>query len=110
MTSPALSPAARRRRSRRLGLVVGCALLLFAIAASLAIGSRPVPLGEALDALRSFDPTNDLHLVVRELSQSALTVAYIPQLEGGAWWSPIPIVTLPVSGLVSATEMTGASS
>jgi iron complex transport system permease protein len=77
MTSPALSPAARRRRSRRLGLVVGCVLLLFAIAASLAIGSRPVPLGVALDALRSFDPTNDLHLVVRELRVPRTIVALL---------------------------------
>jgi iron complex transport system permease protein len=77
MTSPALSPAARRRRSRRLGLVVGCALLLFAIAASLAIGSRPVPLGVALDALRSFDPRNDLHLVVRELRIPRTIVALL---------------------------------
>ncbi|WBU62190.1 iron ABC transporter permease (plasmid) [Paracoccus albus] len=37
------------------------------MAASLAVGSRHIPLPVILDALRQPDPRNDLHLIVREL-------------------------------------------
>jgi iron complex transport system permease protein len=51
---------------RSLGLVVAVLVLLVAVAVSLAVGSRPVPLGTALDALTSYDGSAD-HVVVRDL-------------------------------------------
>lgn len=67
MTGRPTGPA-RRARKRRAELAAGlvCALSLAALA-SLAIGSRPIPLAGVLDALWAYDSGNDLHLVVREL-------------------------------------------
>ena len=61
-TSPA--PTTGRRRA---ALVLTGALLLLLTAASLALGSRTVPLHETSAAFTAYDATNDLHLVVREL-------------------------------------------
>lgn len=54
---------------RRAVMVCAAALPVLAalMAASLAIGSRPVPLAEVARALTAYDPGNDLHLVVRAL-------------------------------------------
>lgn len=57
----------RQQLRARLALMVSIILLVALSAASLAIGSRPVPLAETLAAFTQFDPRNDLHLVVREL-------------------------------------------
>ena len=52
---------------RRAGLVLGIAALAVLATFSLAVGSRTIPLATSIDALTHYDPTNDLHLVVREL-------------------------------------------
>ncbi|OOB91252.1 FecCD family ABC transporter permease [Rathayibacter sp. VKM Ac-2630] len=65
---PATGPAAPRRplgRSVVAGLLLA-ALLVLACTASLAVGSRPVPVGAALDALLHGGATADA-LIVREL-------------------------------------------
>ena len=63
--------AGRARGAQAFGLLPWTALstgLLVALAAaSIATGSRLVPLHEVWDALFDFDPKNDAHLVVREL-------------------------------------------
>ncbi|NPD14009.1 iron ABC transporter permease [Xinfangfangia sp. D13-10-4-6] len=45
----------------------GLVLLLLLSLISLAIGSRSVPLPEVMRAFTAYDPTNDLHLILREL-------------------------------------------
>ncbi|MDO5622932.1 MAG: iron ABC transporter permease [Paracoccus sp. (in: a-proteobacteria)] len=45
----------------------GLAVLTLLMLASLAIGSRPIPPAQVLAALFDYDPTNDLHLILREL-------------------------------------------
>lgn len=45
----------------------GLALLALLALASLAIGSRPISPSQVLAALLDYDPTNDLHLILREL-------------------------------------------
>lgn len=52
---------------RRTGLVLGLVALVVLATFSLAVGSRTIPLGTSIEALTRFDPTNNLHLVVREL-------------------------------------------
>lgn len=49
------------------GFAVGLAALVVLALASLAIGSRPTPVGDVLRAFVAYDPTNNLHLIVREL-------------------------------------------
>ena len=66
-TAPAGRAPARRRRSRPLALLLACALLVVAVLASLAVGSREVPLGTVLDALRGIGADSQDALVVREL-------------------------------------------
>lgn len=51
----------------RLGWAVGLPALAALMLASLMIGARTVPPGQVWAALTAFDPTNDLHLVLREL-------------------------------------------
>ncbi|NIZ93779.1 FecCD family ABC transporter permease [Kineococcus rubinsiae] len=66
---PAPSPAggpARGRRRRTAGLLLAVLLLLVAVAASLALGSRSIPLGTVAEALTGGGPAQDA-LVVREL-------------------------------------------
>jgi iron complex transport system permease protein len=60
------TPATLRRR-RVMGLVVGTALLLVAIALSLALGTRDVALLDVWNALVAPDAANNDHLVVRDL-------------------------------------------
>ncbi len=93
MTSSAAPATPRRRRSRRLGLLAGCGVLLLAVFASLAIGSRPVPLAVAFDALWTFDPANDLHLVVRELRVPRTIVALLAGLALGVAGAVMQAVT-----------------
>ncbi|WP_434040582.1 FecCD family ABC transporter permease [Pseudomonas aeruginosa] len=67
----------RRRRLRAWGLLAGALLLALAALASLALGSRPVPLAVTLDALQAVDPHDDRHLVVRELRLPRTLVALL---------------------------------
>ena len=64
-----------RRIWRGWWLATGTGALVLLALASLAIGSRPIPLATALDALRAYDPGNDLHLIVRELRVPRLITA-----------------------------------
>ncbi|WP_418153735.1 FecCD family ABC transporter permease [Actinoalloteichus caeruleus] len=73
----------RRAPRRRLaaGLVVLAVLLVAAAVASLVVGTRPIPFGTVLDALRDVDPTNPDHLVIWELR---LPRTLVGLLVGGA--------------------------
>lgn len=64
-----------RRLRRGWWFAAGSGALVLLALASLAIGSRPIPLATALDALRAYDPGNDLHLIVRELRVPRLITA-----------------------------------
>ncbi|WP_016698739.1 iron chelate uptake ABC transporter family permease subunit [Actinoalloteichus spitiensis] len=65
----ARTPTGRRTPHRRLaaGLVLLAVLLVGAALASLVVGTRPIPFGTVLEALRDFDAANPDHLVVWEL-------------------------------------------
>lgn len=56
-----------RPSTRVLGLVLLVALVAVAGALSLAMGSKPLPVRDALDALFNYDATLQNHLIVREL-------------------------------------------
>jgi iron complex transport system permease protein len=67
-------PAAANRRARRIGtgrrsagLVILAASLVCTVLASLAVGSKPIPIGTVLDAVLSYDPSINDHLIVRDL-------------------------------------------
>ncbi len=66
-----------RRYWRRWGLLVGLLVLGVGIVLSLGIGSRPVPLHETLRAFLSYDPHNDLHLIIRTLRVPRTLVAIL---------------------------------
>lgn len=55
---------ARRRRRQALGLLVLLVALAVLLVLSLALGSRPVPLGVVRDALLETDRADDRHLIV----------------------------------------------
>ena len=56
------------RTARRTAVVGGLAgALVVAVLASLAVGSKSIPLGSVVDAFVAFDPTTTDHVVVREL-------------------------------------------
>lgn len=72
MTTTVDAPAARARRPARarrrtLGLLVALACLAILVLLSLAVGSRPVPIGTAWQAMVDFDSTDDGQLIVRTL-------------------------------------------
>lgn len=59
-------------------LLLGLFVALIPLAAlSLAVGSRLVPVGTVVDALRAFDPTDDAHLVIRELRAPRTLIAVL---------------------------------
>ncbi|WP_437178961.1 FecCD family ABC transporter permease [Kineococcus endophyticus] len=60
-------PTRRRRVHRPTALLVALVLLLVAVTASLAVGSREIPLGTVVDALRGAGGNAQDVLVVREL-------------------------------------------
>lgn len=95
MTFPAIAgrPRARRGANRRAALVVGLGVLACAAMLSLAVGSRPVPLTEALRALVAYDPGNDLHLVVRELRVPRTLIALLAGLALGVAGAIMQAVT-----------------
>src|SRR5688500_17286449 len=65
--TPSLVAAGPSVRDRRwVGLLVGAAVLLACVAASLAVGSRPTSLGEVLRAFTAYDGS-DAHAIVRDL-------------------------------------------
>jgi iron complex transport system permease protein len=49
------------------GLIAAVAVLVALVVLSITVGSVPVPARTAFDALVAFDPTNNQHLIVREL-------------------------------------------
>jgi iron complex transport system permease protein len=53
--------------SRAAGLVVAMSGLGAVMVASIAVGSRSIPIGEVLDAVFAFDPSSNEHLIVRTL-------------------------------------------
>ncbi|MBD5784590.1 iron chelate uptake ABC transporter family permease subunit [Cellulosimicrobium terreum] len=57
---------ARGIGGRSLGLLLALAVLVVAAALSLAIGSKPIPLGTVIDALTAYDGSAD-HVVVHDL-------------------------------------------
>ncbi|MFJ4029018.1 FecCD family ABC transporter permease [Paenarthrobacter sp. NPDC089989] len=57
----------RRRAQRGTGVVAGLFVVAVLCLLSLAVGSRPIALDTTLEALTSFNPGNDLHLLVVEL-------------------------------------------
>jgi len=60
------------------GLLLGMLVALVPLAAlSLAVGSRLVPVGTVVEALRAFDPTDDAHLVVWELRVPRTLIAVL---------------------------------
>lgn len=66
-----------RYRRRRWWLAIGLSTLTLLALASLAVGSRPIPPGTALEALRAYDPGNDLHLIVWKLRIPRLATALL---------------------------------
>ncbi|MEW1956231.1 iron chelate uptake ABC transporter family permease subunit [Kineococcus sp. NPDC059986] len=65
--APGAPPARRRSGHRPAALLVAVLLLVVAVLASLAVGSREIPLGTVLDALRGTGGNAQDVLVVREL-------------------------------------------
>jgi iron complex transport system permease protein len=59
--------AVRRQSWRLLWLLVACGVLVCVVLASIAIGSRQIPLGTVLDALADPSAADDEHIVVRSL-------------------------------------------
>ncbi|WP_312349201.1 iron ABC transporter permease [Actinomyces sp.] len=60
------------------GLLLGMLVALVPLAAlSLAVGSRLVPVGTVVEALRAFDPTDDAHLVAWELRVPRTLIAVL---------------------------------
>lgn len=65
MTAPARRIARRSRAGR--GYAGGAVALVVLLILGLAVGSRPIPPAEVLRAFTAYDPTSDLHVIVRAL-------------------------------------------
>ncbi|TBU98526.1 FecCD family ABC transporter permease [Stutzerimonas kirkiae] len=90
----ASQPKAFRQRHRHAwGLLAGTLLLFLIALASLAIGSRPIPLATTLEALQHADPHNDQHLIVRQLRIPRTLVALLAGLALGAAGAIMQAVT-----------------
>jgi iron complex transport system permease protein len=59
--------ALSRSWTRAGGLVLAVAVLAIAAACSLAYGSKAIPLNTVVDAFFAFDPTNNDHVIIRDL-------------------------------------------
>src|SRR5687768_1544329 len=59
--------AVRHRSWRLLWLLVACGVLVVLVLASIAVGSRQIPLGTVIDALTDPSGSDDEHIVVRSL-------------------------------------------
>lgn len=57
----------RGRSVRAIGLVAALVVLGLAVLLSISVGSKPIPLGTVLEALFSYDTTENNHLIVWEL-------------------------------------------
>lgn len=57
---------AETNRARLAWLALACGALMLALLASIAIGSRNIPLGTVLDALFAYDDSDD-HAIIRAL-------------------------------------------
>lgn len=71
-TVRAIAPDARRGWlssgwTKGAGLLVAAAVLVLIAGCSLALGAKSIPLGDVIDAIFAYDPTNNDHLVVRSL-------------------------------------------
>src|SRR5690606_25405388 len=100
MTSDLTSLSDRSRalrvsvRQRRLwGLGAGLLVLGIAVLASLALGSRSIPLGDTLQALWLPDLQNDQHLIIRELRIARTIVAILAGLALGVAGAVMQAVT-----------------
>ncbi|MBB3661947.1 MULTISPECIES: FecCD family ABC transporter permease [Prauserella salsuginis group] len=110
MTSapPASPPTART--ARPVVLAVGLVALFAACVASVAVGSRAVPLGELWRALADFDPLSGDHLVVRDirLPRTLLGVAVGAALAvGGALIQTLSRNPLAEPGILGVTHGAG---
>ncbi len=66
--APTRTPAPPRLRERRGAILVLLALLILPLMiASLVVGSRVIPVADTFAAIHSFNPSDDAHLVIREL-------------------------------------------
>ncbi len=66
--TPTRTPAPPRLRERRGAILVLLALLILPLMiASLVVGSRVIPVADTFAAIHSFNPSDDAHLVIREL-------------------------------------------
>lgn len=90
--NPGPSPLSARRRRLR-GMLGGGAALAVVVLLSLVVGSRPVPLADAMQAFWAYDAGNDLHLVVRELRLPRTVVAALSGLALGVAGAIMQAVT-----------------
>ncbi len=81
------------RQRRMWGLCAGLLVLGIAVLASLALGSRSIPLGDTLQALWSPDIQNDQHLIIRELRIPRTIVAILAGLALGVAGAVMQAVT-----------------
>jgi iron complex transport system permease protein len=82
-----------RRRRRLAGLVAGLAVLVLLSLASLAFGSRPIPLQAVLDAIFAHDARDDRHLIVWTLRLPRTAVALLAGLALGVAGAVMQAVT-----------------
>lgn len=82
-----------RRRRRLAGLIAGLAVLVLLSLASLAFGSRPIPLQAVLDALFAHDARDDRHLIVWTLRLPRTAVALLAGLALGVAGAVMQAVT-----------------
>ncbi len=86
------APACLRKR-RIWGLGLGLSVLIIAVLASLALGSRPIPVSDTLQALWAPDWQNDQHLIVRKLRIPRTLVAILAGLGLGVAGAVMQAVT-----------------
>lgn len=83
----------RRRQLRLRGLLGGAAVLIAVALLSLVVGSRPIPVADALRALWFFDAREDMHLIVRELRVPRTIIAILSGLALGVAGAIMQAVT-----------------
>lgn len=82
-----------RGRRRLAGLLAGLAVLVLLCLASLAFGSRPIPLQAVLDAVFAHDARDDRHLIVWSLRLPRTAVALLAGLALGVAGAVMQAVT-----------------
>lgn len=83
----------RNRKQRLTGMLVGLAALVLLCLASLAFGSRPIPLAAVLDAILAHDARDDRHLIVWTLRLPRTAVALLAGLALGTAGAVMQAVT-----------------